>query len=98
MVESLERLDYGAEGRRKVEYLNPGLAIRRLENSFCQSSSKWNLFRTREGLGSEEDEWAPSFICCVQDTVDILLPLPYSHKPKGNYYLYRFTIIKLYRM
>ena len=51
-VEWLERLSYGAEGRRKVVSLRLGFAIRRLENSLCQSSSKWlpfsNYGRTRQ--------------------------------------------------
>ena len=52
MVDWLERLDYGAESRRKVVSSRLGFAIRRLENSLCQPSSQWvpisNLGRIRQ--------------------------------------------------
>ena len=44
MVEWLERLDYGAESRRKVVSSRLDFAIRRLENSLCQRSSEWVPF------------------------------------------------------
>ena len=48
--ESLERLDYDAESRRKVVSSRLGFAMRRLENSLCQPSSiNGYLFRIREG-------------------------------------------------
>ena len=36
----LDRLDYGAENRRKVVSSSLGFAMRRLEHSLCQPSSK----------------------------------------------------------
>ena len=44
VVDWLERLDYGAESRRKVVSSRLGFAMRRLENSLCQPSSKWVPF------------------------------------------------------
>ena len=44
VVEGLERLDYGAESRCKVVSSRLGFAMRRLENSLCQPSSKWVPF------------------------------------------------------
>ena len=44
VVEWLERLRYGAESLRKVVSLSLGFAMRRLENSLCQLSSKWVPF------------------------------------------------------
>ena len=44
VVEWLERLDYGAENRRKVVSSRLGFAMRRQENSLCQPSSKWVPF------------------------------------------------------
>ena len=44
MIEWLEWLDYGAESRRKVLSSRLGFAMRRLENSVNQSSSKWVPF------------------------------------------------------
>ena len=44
VVEWLERLDYGAESRRKVVNSRLGFAMRQLENSLCQPSSKWVPF------------------------------------------------------
>ena len=44
VVEWLERLGYGAESRRKVVSSRLGFAMRRLENSICQPSSKWEPF------------------------------------------------------
>ena len=43
-VEWLERLDYGAECRRKVVRSRLGFAMRRLENSLCQPNNKWVPF------------------------------------------------------
>ena len=40
IVEWLQRLGYGAEGRRKVVSSRLGFAIQRLENSLCQPSRK----------------------------------------------------------
>ena len=83
MVEWLERLDYGAESRRKVVRSRLGFAMRRLEKSLCQPRSKWktlfvnpavngNLFRIREGYkAAKGDGWAPPFISCAQDTVGL---------------------------
>ena len=44
MVEWLEQLDYGAESCLKVVSSRLGFAVRRLENSLCQSSSEWVPF------------------------------------------------------
>ena len=44
VVECLERLDHGAESRRNVVSSTQGFAVRRLENSLCQPSSKWVPF------------------------------------------------------
>ena len=44
MAEWLERLDYGAESRRKVVSPRLDFAMRRLENSLCRPSSKWVPF------------------------------------------------------
>ena len=52
VVEWLERLDYGAESRRKVVSSRLGSAMRRLENSVNPAVNGY-LFRIREGLGSE---------------------------------------------
>ena len=49
VVEWLERLGYGAESRRKVVRSRLCFAMRGLENSLCQPSSKWAPFRIREG-------------------------------------------------
>ena len=48
MVEWLERLDYGAESRRKVVSSRLGFAMRRLKNS-VNPAVHGNLFRIREG-------------------------------------------------
>ena len=57
MVEWLEQLDYGAESRRKVVSSRLFFAMRRLENSFCQSSSEWVPSPNQERLrqGNERD-------------------------------------------
>ena len=44
VVEWLEQLDYDTESRRKVVSSRLGCAMRRLENSLCQLSSKWVPF------------------------------------------------------
>ena len=44
VVECLQWLGYGSDSRRKVMSSRLGLAMRRLENSPCQPSSKWVLF------------------------------------------------------
>ena len=48
MVEWLERLDCGAESRRKVVSLRLGFAMRRLENLVNPAVNRY-LFRIREG-------------------------------------------------
>ena len=45
----LDRLGNGAEGLRKVVGSNPGRAIRRLDNSLCQPSSKSAHFSNQAG-------------------------------------------------
>ena len=49
VVEWLERLDYDAKSRRKVVSSRLGFAMRRLQNSLCQPSSKRVPFRIRAG-------------------------------------------------
>ena len=72
MVAWLERLDYSAESRRKVVSSRLGFAMRRLENSFCQPSSKWVPFSILgKAKAVKGGEWAPPFISCVQDTVEL---------------------------
>ena len=48
VVEWLELLDYGAEGRRKVVSSRLGFAMQRLENSVNPAVNRY-LFRIREG-------------------------------------------------
>ena len=55
MVEWLERLDYGAESRRKGVSSRLGFAMRRLENSDCQHSSKWVPFSNKGRLRQRKE-------------------------------------------
>ena len=74
----LERLGIGAESHRKVGSSRLGFAIRRLENSLYQSSSKEVHFSNQRRIRQRKKGWVPSFISCAQDTVGLqsLLPLP----------------------
>ena len=60
MVGWLERLSYGAESRRKIVQSNPFFAIRKMENSICQPSSKWVPFSNQSGKDQETigERWA----------------------------------------
>ena len=72
VVEWLEWLGYGAESRRKVAGSRLGLAIvlRGLENSFCQTGSKWvPFFELGKDEAAKGEGWASPFICSAQDTV-----------------------------
>ena len=55
VVEWLERPSYGAESRIKVVSSSLGFAMRRLENSLCQPSSKWTPF-TNQGRIKQQTE------------------------------------------
>ena len=70
VVEWFERLDYGAESRRKVVSLRLGFAMRRLENSVNPAVNGY-LFRIRKAKEAKGEGWAPPFISCVQDTVGL---------------------------
>ena len=55
MVEWLERLDYGAENRRKIMSSGLGFDMRQLENSLSVNPVvNVYLFRIREGYRSEK--------------------------------------------
>ena len=41
----------------------------------CILSSKWDLFRIRDGYGSERRGWALLFTCCAQETVGFSTPI-----------------------
>ena len=72
MVEWLERLNYGAESRRKVESSRLGFAMRRLENFPCQPSSEWVLFfESGKDKPAKGEGWPPPLISCAQDTVGL---------------------------
>ena len=66
VVEWLKRLDYGAEGRRKV--VSPRLGF--VENSHCQPSSEWKL-RKAKAKAAKGEGWALPCISCAQDTVGL---------------------------
>ena len=54
----------------KVVSSRLGFAMRRLENSLCQLSSKWvPFFELGKAKAAKGEEWAPPFISCAQDTV-----------------------------
>ena len=60
MVEWVERLDYGAESRRKVVSSRLDFAMRRLENSLCPPSSTWVLFfELGKAKAAKGEGWAP---------------------------------------
>ena len=70
MVEWLERLDYGAESRRKVVSSRLGFATRRLENS-VNPAVMGTFFELGKGKAAIEVGWAPPFISCAQDTMGL---------------------------
>ena len=41
----------------------------------CILSSKWYLFRIRDGYGSDRRGWALLFTCCAQETVGFSTPI-----------------------
>ena len=70
MVEWLEWLDYGAEGRRKVVSSRLGFAMRRLENS-VNPAEMGTFFELGKAKAAKGEGWAPPFISCAQDTVGL---------------------------
>ena len=70
MVEWLERLGYGAESRRKVVSSRLGFAMRRLENS-VSPAAKGTFFELGKAKAAKGEGWAPPFIICTQDTVEL---------------------------
>ena len=46
----------GAENHRKVVSSSPGFAIRQLENSDCQPSSKWVSFLNQGGISQRREK------------------------------------------
>ena len=72
MVEWVERLDYGAESRRKVVSSRLGFTMRRLENSLCPPNRKWVLFfELGKAKAAKGEGWAPPFISFALDTVGL---------------------------
>ena len=72
VAEWYEPLGYDVESRRKVVSSRLVFAMRRLENSFCQPSSKWvSFFELGKAKAVKGDGWAPPFISCAQDTVGL---------------------------
>ena len=65
MVEWLERLDYGAESRRKVVSSRLDFAMRRLENSLCQPSSEWVPFSNQGRLRQQKERDGLRFTSAV---------------------------------
>ena len=58
--------------RRKIVRSHPGItAIRRLENSLCQPSSKRYFFELEQNKKAKGEKWAPRFIRCALDTVGL---------------------------
>ena len=70
VAEWLEWLGYSAESRREVVSLNLGYAMRRMENSHCEPSSKWvPFFESGKDKTEKGEGWDPPFISYAQDTV-----------------------------
>ena len=63
MVEWLEQLDYCAESHV--------CKFKALENSLCQPSNKGTFFELGKTKAAKGEGWAPSFISCAQDTVEL---------------------------
>ena len=57
MVDRLQRLDHGAERRRKVVSSRLGFAMRRLENSLCHPSSKWVPFSNKGRIRQPKERY-----------------------------------------
>ena len=70
MVMWIELLDYGAMGHGfESRFSHPA------NGKLCQPSSKWVPFSGMDKAVKGEG-WALLFICCAQDTVGLLPPLP----------------------
>ena len=69
VVEWLERLDYGAESRRKVVSSGLGFAMRRLKETLSVNPAvNGYFFELGKAKAAKGEGWAPLFISYAQDT------------------------------